>query len=816
MTAPTALHQVCYFPINNAGYEMWASGNYNGVQYQADMVTAKALGFSSIRIYVSAQTVAFTFPSPTGPQLARLVDFYNRSKTVGIKLRLVVFNFWSASWTDIPGSKTWITAVLGALPDFTNIEAIEVYGESPFSTVPAVVTWTQAMIPYIRPLAPGVPVIVSATGPASGDLAVGYAALNGTSAAPDWYEYHAYPNNSNYGLAFFQILGAINVVGAQNLVIGETGDSTTPVGTQGTLQAQQYQSDFHQTVRWCCAVLGLSEPGVWTLFDFNSSAEFPGGQTFGIYTTAGAPKILTALYQKYPPGSWVPPVDLNGNMVGASQPDTNGNALPPRWTVFTGGAGNSMTTAIDTTNLYGSSPSILCTNTVQVGGNPPALQSLPAPTPIMQPSLTYTFQVALKATGSYGTPFLQISWYSNTDTFITSTPFVGGLTLTSSFALHSLSSVAPPNAAYAQLYVNVPGNAGSIWVSGAGWTSNAPRMLTDGTHHERWASAAANPALFEGGYNSYNGFGLETTFLRSIGIASPLVKSMVQMFAGNTSTWATTFSSVNGFSDIANFTGRKMLTLGGQITATPRLWTDVTGGGQDAGFTTLFQYCHTNGFQYIRFMHEQNDGTDYPWNVGGNDTLANQKGYVGVWQHVWALANAVAPGYFKWVYCPTVGVNSASVMTNMFTLGDPSTGGGYYPGNAYVDYIGLDCYNKQFFNSSNSWPGAATFKTTIVSGTSPNWTDAINFAQANGKGLAVPEWGCWPGATAGPGVQSPGDDAAFVDTMFSIVVPVAQAGTEVIFMPWNDVAQPFSGFPNALAELAAKNATYVGTGLLGR
>ena len=48
------------------------------------------------------------------------------------------------------------------------------------------------MIPFIRALAPGVPVTASATGRPSENLATLVAETKGTEAEPDWYEWHYY------------------------------------------------------------------------------------------------------------------------------------------------------------------------------------------------------------------------------------------------------------------------------------------------------------------------------------------------------------------------------------------------------------------------------------------------------------------------------------------------------------------------------------------------------------------------------------------------------------------------------------------------
>ncbi len=500
MGAPRNVYTINYFPINNSGFSMWSS--YDGVQYQADMDMAKNLGFNTIRVILAATNGVFDWPSPTGGELANLTDFYNRAKTVGIKLHLNLFDWWGL-YGKITGSQTWATAILGALPDTTALACIELENETPYastssytggfdagwttsqpSTVgPTALGWAQLMIPYLRSAAPGVPIVTSNTN-GTPDISALFSTVNGTSAAPDWYEWHCYVNP---GAPYQAMQAIINVIGdPENLYIGEVGATTTPTGTQGTLQAQQAQSDYIQTVRWACSQLNLPEPSPWILFDLNSSTQFSGGQTFGLFDTSGNAKISATMYQALPPGSTVPAIGINGSMQG-NQPDTNGNALPNRWILYKGNSGTQpIDSAIDTNTIYDNNPTLQLTGSGSTSGsdNPPALQSSPSTWPLISPGQSYTFSCALKATGSYGSPSLQISWYSSAGTYLASANGTT-LTLTSSFVIYSVNGTAPVSAAYALLFVRVGYNAGSIWVGGATWVGANGRLISHGNQWYR-------------------------------------------------------------------------------------------------------------------------------------------------------------------------------------------------------------------------------------------------------------------------------------------------------------------------------------------
>jgi hypothetical protein len=487
MTAPTNQHTVNYYPVENGGYEMWTS--YDGAQYEKDMQTAKNLGFNTMRVFLAAFPGIFDFTTPTAAELANLTDFYDRAVTVGIKLHLTLFDFWG-DYGCIAGSKTWISAVLGALPNTTNIAVIEIQNETRFSLTttytgtfdagwPAgttkyghlgqvAIVWAQQVIPYIRSVAPGVP-ITSSTSYGTADLAAFFAAVNKTSAAPSWYDWHCYTGSSS--LVYSAIQETISVVGnPAMLYIGETGLSSTATGTQGVLQAQQAQSDYIQTVRWSCAQLGIPDPAPWIIFDINNCAQFPGGQTYGLYETSGAAKLGATMYETVPPGATVPAVVVNGTMQG-NQPDTSGNKLPIRWCLYKGQTGTQpINSAIDTVNTYSGNPTILLTGSgaTSSSDNSPALEACQYTLPVISGGASHKFSCALKASGSYGSPFLEVCWYDSSGNYISSTNG-NVLTLSGTFIRYTVTSTAPAMAAYARLFVNVGRNAGKVWVGGATW-----------------------------------------------------------------------------------------------------------------------------------------------------------------------------------------------------------------------------------------------------------------------------------------------------------------------------------------------------------
>lgn len=97
---------------------------------------------------------------------------------------------------------------------------------------------------------------------------------------------------------------------------------------------------------------------------------------------------------------------------------------------------------------------------------------------------------------------------------------------------------------------------------------------------------------------------------------------------------------------------------------------------------------------YLRFAHEMN-GDWYPWGTkAGNPNGNLPADYVAAWKHVRAVLEGEGVGNARWVWCP-----------NVLMTGDP----GYpalYPGDAQVDWLGLDGYN--FGALHGSWKSLAT------------------------------------------------------------------------------------------------------------
>jgi hypothetical protein len=137
------------------------------------------------------------------------------------------------------------------------------------------------------------------------------------------------------------------------------------------------------------------------------------------------------------------------------------------------------------------------------------------------------------------------------------------------------------------------------------------------------------------------------------------------------------------------------------------------------------------------------------WEFNGNWYIwaaTNPAAWVQCWQQIVTSARATAPG-LQWDWNVNRGASAG--------LADPTLA---YPGDAYVNSVGVDTYDM--------WPAATTASgwNSQLNGTQGlmYW---LNFAKAHGKQFAVPEWGnILPGTTA-PGSNAGGDDPAYVNDM---------------------------------------------------
>ena len=164
-------------------------------------------------------------------------------------------------------------------------------------------------------------------------------------------------------------------------------------------------------------------------------------------------------------------------------------------------------------------------------------------------------------------------------------------------------------------------------------------------------------------------------------------------------------------------------------------------GAYDHWFATLATALVNagEGSSVIRLGWEFNGGW-FPWAANHH---AGQ--FVTYWRDLIATMRSVPGAHFLFEWNPTRGDLGVGPLSD------------YYPGNAYVDVIGLDVYDVEW----GSYPRARAEWTHIL--TEPYGLDWLaSFAAAAHKPVALPEWGLgW----SGDGMVGGGDDAYFVRHM---------------------------------------------------
>jgi hypothetical protein len=164
-------------------------------------------------------------------------------------------------------------------------------------------------------------------------------------------------------------------------------------------------------------------------------------------------------------------------------------------------------------------------------------------------------------------------------------------------------------------------------------------------------------------------------------------------------------------------------------------------GAYNGYFVTLAQTLVAAGESnaFLRLGWEFDYVGGYPWTVANGAEAAS---YAAYFDQIVTAMRSVPGENFSFVWNPDAGAFIESGYDVALS----------YPGNAYVNVIGIDAYDE-------SWASPHTASTAWAVTTLPALSAARAFAAAEGKPLAVCEWGV---AFAGQGL---GDDPLYVNNM---------------------------------------------------
>ncbi|HZL21019.1 MAG TPA: glycosyl hydrolase [Polyangia bacterium] len=147
---------------------------------------------------------------------------------------------------------------------------------------------------------------------------------------------------------------------------------------------------------------------------------------------------------------------------------------------------------------------------------------------------------------------------------------------------------------------------------------------------------------------------------------------------------------------------------------------DIIGGTYDSLITARAQAVKAFGQKFfLRWGHEMN-GNWYPWDGANNGAnLAATATFISAYRHVHDLFVAAGATNALWVFCPNV----TSVPSDSWNQWQ-----NYYPGDAYVDWMGFDGYNWGTVQSTSTWQTFPTIASQIYASLA-----------ATGKPIMIPE-----------------------------------------------------------------------------
>jgi Glycosyl hydrolase family 26 len=149
----------------------------------------------------------------------------------------------------------------------------------------------------------------------------------------------------------------------------------------------------------------------------------------------------------------------------------------------------------------------------------------------------------------------------------------------------------------------------------------------------------------------------------------------------------------------------------------------------------------------LRLGHEFN-GTWFPWTINVRDGPAH---YAAYWRQIVRTMRSVQGARFRFDWAPNAG--SSYVGGNGRQLSAASA----YPGDAYVDFIGLDVFDQSWADDTSA--ASERWKQLVRQKDGLNWQS--RFASAHHKPMTFPEWGLVERRDSRGG----GDNPYFVERM---------------------------------------------------
>jgi hypothetical protein len=284
------LKEVNYYPATGGWTYMWS--HFDPTVIDRDFARIRGLDANTVRLII--QPSVFGFPTVSPIMANRLSEVIGLAAKHSLRVHLTLFDWWSR-FTDIEGSKEWVSSLLSRYRGDPRVAVVELLNEiNPQNREAA--AWVIAMLPYLSTVMPGTLRTVSTASVSPETFALLTHELN--HSQPDFWDYHYYgPAADAYSL-----LSRIKALAAPRaLFIGETGYSTD--ATPGDQAARrQAQAAYYRAVFTAAAALQLPSPAPWTLNDFyqkaippSPAADKPAQYGYGLFQLNGTQKPAAAV-----------------------------------------------------------------------------------------------------------------------------------------------------------------------------------------------------------------------------------------------------------------------------------------------------------------------------------------------------------------------------------------------------------------------------------------------------------------------------------------------------------------------------------------
>ncbi len=439
---------VSVVPVRGGWASMWE--HWDLATLDRDFGRIAALHANAVRIII--QPSAFGWPKPDPVMVARLGAAVASAQSHGLKVQLTLFDEWGG-YADLAASSSWATAVLDPYRNDPEIAFVELRNEVD-PTDADVMRWVRSELPVVKDLAGSVPVTVSVTGPDTPAVLTALKTALGP-VQPDFYDVHYYGNPSD---AYAELAEDKAIASPSPLFVGEVGMSTAPVPGQTEALVESSQDMFLRSVEWATETLGLPDAAPWMLQDLAPGANPSEGQTasdqsqYGLLRLDGSEKpAAVSMAQFFSTG--VVGTQFNGSFAEES------GGQPLDWAPYDATQG-SLTW--DGQVSHSGAGSVSLSNTSGSPGAVPAYETSPIIVPTHPGQI---FRATAWATGSAatGSNRIAISWFDADRVYLGDTESAHLPSGTTPWTQLTVTSTAPPGAAYEEVHLKSSDNTGTVW-----------------------------------------------------------------------------------------------------------------------------------------------------------------------------------------------------------------------------------------------------------------------------------------------------------------------------------------------------------------